>query len=119
MTDVCLQLHEGVSLIAFCTQLQNSKCYVTAINTLEKDKKIVWIENSPLLHTLLVPTPTGTTCAGFRVTVIENRPKGKIMKVFTNKSYYDVEQFVQKYTATVSAWSAPTDLRARKKVYHK
>jgi len=115
--DVCLQLYKDVSVLSLCTQLQNSKCYVSAINTLEKDNNFIWVENSPLLHTLLVPNPNGMTCAGFAVTVLDKRPKGRIMKILTNQSYYDVEQFVQKNTSMVSAWSAPTNLRSRKKIY--
>src|SRR5690348_9416080 len=107
--DACFQLSKDISLLRFCMQLQNSKCYVSAINTLEKDKNFVWVENSALLHTLLVPTPSGMMCAGFGVILLDKNPKGRIMKILTNQSYYDVEQFVQKNTLVMSAWPAPTN----------
>jgi hypothetical protein len=76
----------------------------------------VWVENSPLLHTLLVPTPSGLSCGGSQVKVLENQSKGRRWQVIKG-TYLDVLDFVTKNPNGVSAWSAPTNLQVVKKVF--
>ena len=116
MEEVCLAIAPE-HLLSFCTQLQKQGCDVIAVNSLITPKNFVWISNSPMLQSQLVPMPSGWTCGGFEVEQVPGKSKGRLTKVLRKKSYYDLTLELAKYPGQNIAWSSPTSLDSTKYIY--
>jgi len=113
--DICMELENG-SFLNFVVQMQKQGCDVVAVNTFGS-KALVWLRNSPLLQTQLIPMPNGITCGGFDVVLLDNKPKGKIHVQLYNITYIGLLQHCDANRKLITAWSSPTSLECPKLVF--
>ncbi len=114
MDDLCFEVDQ-VHFLTFCAQLNKQGCDVSAVNTFNT-KALVWVCNSPLLQTQLIPSPDGLTCSGFNVVLIDKK-KGKVHVKLNNITYLGLLQHCDANRKIITAWSAPTSLECPKLVF--
>jgi hypothetical protein len=115
MEEICIEIDPS-HFLAFCAQLTKQGCDVVAVNTFGP-KTLVWLSNSPMLQAQFVPVQGGTMCAGFNVSVLTKKPKGKIHTKLHNITYIGLLQHCDANRRTTTSWSAPTSLECPKIVY--
>jgi len=115
--ELCVEIKK-IHFYTFLTQLNKQGNEIIAVNDHFEHHAYVWIRNSPLLQTQLIPTANqGMTCSGFDVMIHPNKPKGKLLKELKNASYFDVLRFCDNSQPKPTSWSPPTNLGTSKFVY--
>lgn len=114
--EICLQVSKH-QFLNFITQLNKQGNEIISINNNFDNVALVWLVNSPLLQTQLLPTPNGMSCGGYDVTVMQDKPKGALFKMLHNVSYFDLMRFVNRMQPKATSWSPPTCTNAIKHVF--
>jgi hypothetical protein len=114
--ELCIEVKKE-DFLAICTQLTQQGCVVVAVNEFFA-KPLIWLANSPLIQTQFVSIPNNkVTCAGFHVTLIPNKIKGKHKLELKGLSYFDLLKHCKEVDVTITSWSPPTWLSCPKIVY--